>query len=143
MAVLVRRMCRLVGVLVTGIALPAFSQESAADSALHLRAPPLAAQTAASRSLAPAVMPKSAPVTAQTTVTATACGPCSGDMPTAPRPLISALPAGESYEVRILRSAVSGFRLRASDINAPPSADERLRLRISRQQISLAWQSTF
>jgi|SRR5581483_521270 len=76
-------------------------------------------------------------------VSATACAPCSSDAPASSRPLIAALPAGESYELRILRSAVSGFRLRASDANAPASADERLRLRISRQQVSILWQTAF
>ena len=76
-------------------------------------------------------------------ISAAACATCMGEAQAGGRPLISALPAGEAYEVRILKGAVNGFRLRATDPNAPSSPDERLRLRLSRQHIGVAWQTTF
>ncbi|MEP7208585.1 MAG: hypothetical protein ABI920_16730 [Casimicrobiaceae bacterium] len=84
-----------------------------------------------------------APSMTGTRVVAHACAPCASPTLEEARPLIAALPAGESYELRVLRSAISGFTFRASDANAPASSDERLRLRISRQQVSVAWQMSF
>ncbi|MEO5699957.1 MAG: hypothetical protein ABIS17_12020 [Casimicrobiaceae bacterium] len=63
----------------------------------------------------------------------------AGDLPVG----AAALPAGESYEVRVLRSAISGFTIRASGGNAPGSSDERLRLGIVRQRVGIAWQVSF
>ncbi len=128
------------------VATAALPGPAAADDAggqtrptLKLRVPPSAAMP----------MPRSLPMTnpaarqlAGESITAHACAPCASPEPE-PRPLIAALPPGESYELRILKSAVSGFRLRASEASAPASADERLRIRISRQQVSVSWQMSF
>lgn len=80
---------------------------------------------------------------APSTITVRPCSGCGADSAPVARPLLSALPAGESYEIRVLKSAVSGFRLRASEVGAAPFPEERLRIRISRQHIGVAWEAKF
>ncbi len=75
-------------------------------------------------------------------VSASVCNACR-EQAGAARPLFPALPDGESYELRILRDAVHGFSFRLSDGESPGSADERLRIRISRQKIGISWQRSF
>ena len=77
------------------------------------------------------------------TVSAAPCVPCTRDAPNAARALIPALPAGESYEVRVLKSAVHGFTFRLSGGESPASPDERLRIRLSRDKLGIAWQRSF
>jgi len=117
--------------------------QDAGDARMSLRlSPPANSELALHASPGPAVNAKSRGVDTATGITVAACATCASE-PTAARPLISALPAGESFEVRVLKGAVTGFRLRATEPDAPSSPDERLRLRISRQHIGLAWQTSF
>ncbi len=101
-------------------------------SALSVSVPALA-----NAAPAPKIAPAAAPA-----VTAAPCAACLDGAQNA-RPLFPALAQGESYELRILQSAVSGFSLRLSDGEGASSPDERLRIRISRQRIGIAWQRSF
>ncbi len=93
-----------------------------------------------------AVMKSAAPNLglAPVTIIANACSTgCARDSASGSRPLIASLPAGESFELRILKDARRGFRLRASNGNGPPSADERLRIQLSRRYVGIGWSSRF
>jgi hypothetical protein len=77
------------------------------------------------------------------TVTANACTSCGRDAPPQSRALLPALPPGESYDLRILKSAVNGFTFRLSGGDSPTSPDERVRIRVSRQKVGVYWQRSF
>lgn len=133
----------LIGACTAGALASAVAQD-AAEARMTVRlSPPANTELALRASPGPAMNPKSRGIDTVTGITVAACATCAGDAPAAGRPLISALPAGESFEVRVLKGAVTGFRLRATEANAPSSPDERLRLRISRQHIGVAWQTSF
>jgi hypothetical protein len=102
----------------------------------------IAAPRLLSRSVLEAPVPKMRKVE-PASVSASACAACTRDAGPVGRALIPALPAGEGYELRVLKSAVNGFSLRLTDAEHASSPDERLRLRISRQKVSIAWQRSF
>lgn len=105
---------------------------------------PVDVKSARATSVPPGVTKSLAVRLTPTNVTATACSTgCAREAPSASRPLIASLPAGESFEIRILKNASQGFRLRASDGTGPASADERLRIQLSRRYVGIGWHSKF